>query len=121
MKNRLYIILGIILTILGSVGVFIPLLPTTPFLLVAATFFYKSSPKLHYWLLNNKILGKYISDYLNKKGMPMKIKLFTLCLLWITIIYSIVFVVNEMIISILLGVIASSVTIHILRIKTKRL
>jgi len=121
MKKTLLIILGILSTVIGAIGIIVPLLPTTPFLLIAATCFYKSSDKLHFWLLNNKILGSYISDYINKRGMPLKVKIFTIILLWTSIIYAFFYATNNLIVRILLIVVVLSVTTHILLIKTKKL
>lgn len=120
MKKILLIWCGILFTIIGTLGIFIPLLPTTPFLLLAATCFYNSSEKLHYWLLNNKILGNYISDYINKRGMPIKVKAFTLILLWSSISYAFIFATTIIYVRVLLVIIAASVSVHILSIKTKK-
>ena len=62
-------------------GIFIPLLPTTPFLLLASFLFERSSPKIHNLLINNRIFGKYISDYQEKKGITLKNKIISLVIL----------------------------------------
>lgn len=88
-KKIALISLGWLFTILGIVGIFLPLLPTTPFLLLSVTCFYHSSPKYHDWLINNRFLGKYISNYGEKKGIPLKAKITALLLLNLTIATSI--------------------------------
>ena len=70
-EKWLYLTLGIISTSLGFLGIFVPLLPTTAFLLLAAWLFARSSDRFYFWLLNNRIFGKYITAYLQGKGMPM--------------------------------------------------
>lgn len=120
MKKKILMSLGIISTIIGTIGIIVPLLPTTPFLLLAAACFYKSSEKLHFWLLNNKLLGTYISDYINKRGMPLKVKIFTLFLLWLSISYAFFYSTDNLYVRILLIIIVISVTTHILLIKTKK-
>lgn len=114
-------ILGVISLALGIIGIFLPLLPTTPFLLLSAVLFAKSSTRLYNWLLNHKIFGKYIRDYRVEKSMPLKIKMTTLVMLWGTILFSIFAVVNEKWwLQLLLATIATGVTIHILSLKTKK-
>ena len=103
---------------LGVLGIFLPLLPTTPFLLLAAACYVRSSKRFYNWLLNNKWFGNYIKNYQEKKGVPLKVKLSSLSLLWITILFSAVFVVDIFFVRIILILIATCVTIHILYIRT---
>lgn len=119
-KKQLYIVLGIFFTALGMIGVFVPLLPTTPFLLVAIWFFIRSSKKFLKWILRNKYLSPYVYGYISKKGMPRSVKIRTIILLWSTILISAFLINKNRHISILLLIIAIFVTIHILSIKTKK-
>jgi len=112
------IIAGTLFVGLGVLGIFLPLLPTTPFLLLAAACYVRSSKRFYRWLLNNKWFGNYIKNYRERKGVPLKVKLFTISLLWITILYSAVFVVDILLFRIILLLIAVGVTIHILYIRT---
>jgi len=105
---------------LGVLGIFLPLLPTTPFLLLAAACYAKSSKRFYSWLLSNKWFGNYIKNYREKKGVPLKVKLSSISLLWITILFSVVFVVDILLFRIILILIAAGVTIHILYIRTLR-
>ena len=118
LQNKLIFLGGTITLILGIVGIFIPILPTTPFLLVSAAAYAKSSSRFHHWLLNNKILGFYIKNYKEGLGMPLKVKIFTLTLLWVSIVIS-VLLISIIWIQILLISIASAVSIHIILIKPK--
>ena len=83
MKKILFATLGVICVVLGVIGRFVPLMPTTPFLLLAAYLFSRSSPKMHKLLLENKVFGKYISNYLSNKPIPIKQKIFSISLLWL--------------------------------------
>ncbi len=74
MKKNLFIFLGILAVGLGSIGVFIPGLPTTPFILLASYLFYRSSERLHA-KLHSSFLGKYIKEYESGKGVPLKTKI----------------------------------------------
>lgn len=119
MLKTILIILGIISLILGIIGIFIPILPTTPFLLLSAALFAKSSQKLYDKLLNNKYLGNYIKDFREHRAIPLSTKIFAITLLWITISTSAIFYVPLLPIKILMFIVAIGVTIHILRFKTK--
>jgi len=103
---------------LGIVGIFVPLLPTTPFLLLAAACYARSSQRCYGWLLNNKWFGNYIRGYLERKGVPLKIKILTVTLLWITIGASIAFAVQSFAIRLILVLIAIGVSVHIRYIRT---
>ena len=117
--NRwILIIIGSFFTGLGILGIFLPLLPTTPFLLLAAACYIRSSERFYNWLMNNKWLGNYIKNYLEGKGVSLKSKVLSISLLWITIGYSVVFVVNIFPIRVILILIAIGVTIHLLSIRT---
>lgn len=70
---------------LGVIGIFLPLLPTTPFLLLAAACFMRSSKRFYLWLVNHRQLGPWIVDYLNGQGIPLKGKVYTISLMWLSI------------------------------------
>jgi len=103
---------------LGVLGIYLPLLPTTPFLLLAAACYARGSKRFYTWLLSNKWFGNYIKNYREGKGVPLRVKVLSISLLWITIIFSAAFVVHILLARIILILIASGVTIHILSIRT---
>jgi len=115
-----YLISGFILVAVGIIGIFLPLLPTTIFLILASVCFLKSSPKANEWLRNHKILGVYIDNYQNKTGLTRNAKIANIITLWTSISLSAFLLTDELYIRIILLVIAIGVTIHILMIKTKR-
>ncbi len=117
-QRNLYRIAGTLSFGLGMLGIVLPLLPTTPFLLLAVYCYARSSEKLYFWLLNHKVFGEYIKNYREKKGIPLKLKIWVLSLLWLTISYSAFFVVGLIWVRILLLLIATGVTIHIFKIPT---
>jgi uncharacterized membrane protein YbaN (DUF454 family) len=114
------IALGTFFLGIGIIGVFIPLLPTTPFLLLSAALYARSSDRFYNWLINNRIFGSYIKNYREGKGIPLKLKITTIALLWIAIGCSAVFAVDIGWIRIILAIIAVGVTIHIIRIRPKK-
>lgn len=115
-----YIIVGSISLFLGVLGLFLPILPTTPFLLLTAYLYAKSSKRLYLWILNNKIFGKYIDNYRTGRGIALQTKIMAVSLLWITILYSAIFIIPFTYVKILIILIAISVTIHILGNTTYR-
>jgi hypothetical protein len=119
-KKILLIIGGTVSLFLGLIGIVIPVLPTTPFLLLSAAAYAKSSKKFYNWLINNKILGSYIRYYREGKGMPVKIKIFTISLLWIIILISAFFFITIVWVRILLIIIAVAVSTHIILIRPKK-
>ncbi len=118
LKKGLLIFAGTTFTAIGIIGIFVPILPTTPFLLLAAACYLRSSRRLYNWLLNNRFFGAYVRNYLDGRGMPRKIKIATILLLWITIACSIIFAVQALVIRVILFIIAIGVTVHIILIKT---
>ncbi len=112
------VIAGLIFTVIGLIGIFLPILPTTPFLLLAAACFLRSSDRLYKWLLSNRVFGKYLKNYLEKKGIPLAVKVFTISLLWITILLSTFVFIQIIWVRVLLIFIAIGVTIHLIMIKT---
>lgn len=83
----LWLLTGSLFVVLGVVGAFLPLLPTTPFMLLAAYCFAKSSPRAHTWLLNNPWFGQQIRDYYAGKGIPVRTKLIAVAMVTISMVY----------------------------------
>jgi uncharacterized membrane protein YbaN (DUF454 family) len=119
-KRRLLILAGTILTGLGIIGIFIPILPTTPFLLLAAACYMRSSERFYQWLINNRIFGTYVKNYIEGRGMPIRIKVFTILLLWGTIGATVTYGVQHIAIRTVLILIAVGVTIHICLIRKRK-
>lgn len=120
MKNTFLKIAGYLSVALGFAGIFLPLLPTTPFLLLALWCFARSSTRMESWLLNNRLFGQYLKDYERGCGIPRFVKASTLIYLWSTILFSMIIFTEAWWIKILLLVIAFGVSIHVLSMKTKR-
>jgi len=120
-KRRLLIGAGTLSTGLGIIGVFIPILPTTPFLLLAAACYVRSSERFYQWLTNNRIFGAYVRNYIEGGGMPIRIKMFTILLLWLAIGLSITFGVQNIVIRTVLICVAIGVTVHIGLIKKREI
>ena len=99
----IFIVCGCIAVILGTIGVVVLGLPTTPFVLLASWCFYKSSPRLQAWLLQS-FLGKYIRDYKEKGGLTMRKRLYIIALMATMVSVSIIFFIPNRIVDIIVGV-----------------
>ena len=110
--------LGVLAMVVGLIGVVVPLLPTTPFLLLAAACFVRSSDTLYDRLITNRLLGGFIRDYREQRGVTARAKVTALVVLWGVIGYTALTVVDLIWVRVLLAVIAVAVTVHLLRMKT---
>lgn len=120
MKKKLLEIAGYICVGLGLAGAFIPLMPTTPFLLLAVYCFAHSNPMRNRWLYRNRIFGRYLLDYQQGRGIPRGVKASTLILMWSSILFTGIVLIDRWWLRILLFILSLLITIHILRIKTSR-
>jgi uncharacterized membrane protein YbaN (DUF454 family) len=123
-RNRvtrvLLMIAGTISLAFAIIGIVLPLIPTTPLLLLTAACYCRSSERLYSWLINNKWFGEYIKNYREGKGIPLKTKIFALTILWVTISISTLLLLPILIVQVVLLVVAVGVSIHILRLPTYR-
>jgi len=111
---------GFLLVTIGVIGIFLPVLPTTIFLILASACFVKVSPRANEWLRNHKILGAYIKNYQDKSGLTNRAKVLNIAVLWLMILSSAYFFTEELFIRLLLLAIAIGVTIHLLMVRTKK-
>lgn len=116
-KQTLLVSAGFLAVALGFLGMFLPVLPTTPFLLVAAACFSRSSDRFHHWLLNHRWFGPYIGNYIAGRGMTLRQKVTTISLLWATLLPTALFLVPVVWVKLLLMVIATAVSVHLGRLK----
>jgi uncharacterized membrane protein YbaN (DUF454 family) len=115
--RSLFVVAGTICVCLGAIGIVLPVLPTTPFLLLAAACYMRGSERMHKWLLNNRWFGSYIKNYREGKGISAKGKFVSIVTLWVAISIS-VFIVNIFLLHIALIIIATLVSIHIVKVPT---
>jgi len=118
LRRTLLISAGVLFVVLGTIGAFLPVLPTTIFYLLAAGAFAKSSDRLYNWIMNHPIIGRLIRNYRLYHAIPLQTKVVSLSFLWLTIGSSAVFFVDSWWVRALLGVIAVGVTWHIAALKT---
>lgn len=118
--RALLISAGTVSLALGLAGIFVPLLPTTPFLLLAAACYASSSPALSRWLLTNRWFGSYIRNYREGRGLTMRVKIISVLSLWATLAWSAFFIVPVVAGKIVLLAIGIGVTAHLLTRPTYR-
>lgn len=111
---------GCLSVALGVIGIFLPVLPTTPFLLLAAACFARSSKRFYLWLVLHPKLGPWVRDYLDGQGLPLKGKIWALVLMWTSISFS-MWIVPLLWVRIFMVVSAVCVTVYILKQKTRTL
>ncbi|MCL4429559.1 MAG: YbaN family protein [Chloroflexi bacterium] len=117
--RALLLVAGTISLAFGAIGIVLPILPTTPFLLLSAACYLRSSERMHKWLLGNRWFGEYIRNYQEGRGIPLKTKIVAMAFLWITIIFSAFFVLDKILIAqVALLLIALGVSVHLIRLPT---
>ncbi len=119
--KHLYSILGCIALALGIAGIFLPVLPTTPFLLLSAALWFKASPRLYHWLTHHRIFGEYIRNFRENRAIPLHAKVVSVSLLWLTLGWCFFTVgAGRWWLQLLFAALAVGVTIHILSFATLR-
>lgn len=117
LKKYLLIALGSLSIGLGVVGVVFPVLPTTPFLLIALYCYLSSSQKLYGWLIHHKLFGKYLYNYATYRAVPRRTKIAAIILLWAGLATSAI-LVDLLYVRLLLLAVGIAVSIHLLTLKT---
>jgi hypothetical protein len=105
---------------LGVLGMVLPVLPTTPFLLLAAACYLRSSRRLHRWLLSNRLFGGYLRRYLSGEGLPLAAKVSTIAMLWLSLGASALYAVPARLwwVRLILLAVGVGVSVHLLSIRT---
>ena len=120
MKKKFLILLGSLSLLLGLLGIALPLLPTTPFLLLSATCYFHGSDSLYRWLMAHPTLGPYIHSFREEKAIHLRVKVVSVSMVWITLLYCIFFVLEPLWLRILLFLLAVGISWHILSYATRR-
>ena len=110
-------IIGILAIVLGVIGIFLPLLPTTPFLLLAAACFARSSKRMHAWLMGHRLFGQFLRSYEEGRGIPARAKAVALVMMWSSLAFA-VWRYESMWLRLLLLTIGIGVSIYLWRLPT---
>jgi len=119
-KRTLFVLAGTLFLAIGFVGIIIPVLPTTPLLLLAAACYLRGSERLHRWMVENRIFGEFIMNYTEGRGIKPRQKAVTLVFLWMTISLSALYLIENLLVRILLFLIATAVSVHVLALPSVR-
>lgn len=103
---------------LGVVGLAVPVLPTVPFVLLAAACFLRSSERWHRWLVTHPVFGRHIADYAAGRGVARRAKIVALATLWVSVLLSVVLFVPLLAADVVMLAVAAAVTVYILRLPT---
>ena len=118
-KRLLTNALGFLFLAIGAIGLFMPLLPTTPFVLLATVCFSYSNRRVYEWLKRTPFFGSFIVNFEEKQGVPMSLKITSIILVWASLAFSMI-ALRTLWAYILLSIIGIGVTIHLLMLKTKK-
>ncbi len=110
-------IIGVLAVLLGIIGIFLPLLPTTPFLLLAAACFARSNEHMHQWLLSHGVFGEYLRNYEAGRGIPARAKALALVMMWSSLAYA-MWRYDHGLLRVLLAAVGTGVSIYLLRLPT---
>jgi len=116
MIKPILILIGSVFLGIGFIGIIVPGLPTTPFLLLAAGCYVRSSDRLYSWLLGHKLFGKYIYNFRETRSIPLRSKIISIIVMWIMIglsVYIFIKIIPVKIIVVILGIIGTSVILLI--------
>ncbi len=105
--------------LLGTVGIFIPLLPTVPLLILAAICYGRSSERCYLWLVGNRVFGRHLDDYLHGRGVSWKAKAGTLVLLWGVIAPTALLLISPLWVQVLLFLVAAGVSAHVVSLRSR--
>ena len=117
-RRYLYLIVGSLALAAGVLGVFLPILPTTPFVLLAAWCFLRSSDKLYAWVIDNETFGPTVKNYQEGKGITQKTRIKAIVMMWATISISVYFFVSNLYVIAVMYLIAISVSLYLYRLPT---
>jgi len=117
--RALLVAAGSISLALGVLGIFLPLLPTTPFVLLAAACFARASPRLHAWLLSNRTFGPLILEWERHRSIPYRVKLMAIAMMTVTFGASILLFVKPLWLKIALGLFGIGLAIWMARIPSR--
>lgn len=112
-------IIGVLAVLLGIIGIFLPLLPTTPFLLLAAACFARGSDRMHRWLMEHRMFGSYLRDYYEGRGIPARAKVLAMVMMWGSLGYALWRLHNEWL-ELAIFAVGAGVSIYLLRLPTSK-
>ncbi len=117
LKKAILVILGTFFLLLGIIGIILPVLPTTPFLILAAACYLRGSDRMYQWMMNNRYFGDLIRNYMERRGIKPRQKTYAIFMLWFLMLITLVYFVQQFYLRLILVIVAVAVTVHLLRLK----
>jgi uncharacterized membrane protein YbaN (DUF454 family) len=117
LKRTIYLVLGALALLVGVIGMLVPIMPTVPFLVLAALYFGRSSERLRRWLINHRVFGRYLHDYFTYRAIKRRVKVSALIGLWATV-FAAMLVLRRAAVNYALVAMGAVISGHILSIKT---
>ena len=118
--RHLLIAFGFVCIAIGVLGIFLPLLPTVPLLLLAAACFARGSDRCYSWLIEHRHLGPMVQGYIDGKGIPIRAKLTALCLIWVSIPITVIFAINYTWGKAMLLLVGLAISIYLIRLPLRQ-
>ena len=113
-----YIIVGTIALVIGAIGLFLPVVPTTPLVILAAACYYRGSDRLHAWILSSRWFGETIKNYQAGRGLTRDTKLRAISMMWVMILVSAWFFVSSLFVRVAMICVSIGVTVYLVRLPT---
>ena len=118
MMRGAYIIVGTIALVIGAIGLFLPVVPTTPLVILAAACYYRGSDRLHAWILSSRWFGETIKNYQAGRGLTRDTKLRAISMMWVMILISAWFFVGSLFVRVAIICVAIGVTVYLVWLPT---
>jgi len=118
MMRGVYVVVGTIALVIGAIGIFLPVIPTTPLVILAAACYYRGSERLHAWILSSRWFGETIENYQAGRGLTRDTKMRAIFLMWTSIIISAWFFVSNLFVRVAMIGVAIGVTVYLVRLPT---
>jgi uncharacterized membrane protein YbaN (DUF454 family) len=118
MMRGIYIVVGTIALVIGAIGLFLPVIPTTPLVILAAACYYRGSERLHEWILSSKWFGETIKNYQAGRGLTRDTKARAISMMWAMILISAWFFVSNLFVRVAMIGVAVGVTVYLVRLPT---
>ena len=118
MMRGVYIVVGTIALIIGAIGLFLPVIPTTPLVILAAACYYRGSDRLHNWILSSRWFGETVKNYQAGRGLTRDTKVRAISMMWAMILVSAWFFVSNLFVRVAMIGVAMGVTVYLVRLPT---
>lgn len=118
MMRGAYIIIGTISLLIGAIGLFLPVIPTTPLIILAAACYYRGSDRLHTWILSSRWFGDTIKNYQEGRGLTRDTKVRAISMMWVMMLVSAWFFVSSLFVRVAIICVGIGVTVYLVRLPT---